>query len=124
VRYRNYEKKKIAPLLPFGFALSYTTFEYGELRLSASTLLPEKILRVELELTNSGLYAGQEVVQLYIRDVRSRLQRPEKELKAFTKVRLAAGERRSVPFDITSDMLAYYDDRVRAWTSEPGEFEV
>jgi beta-glucosidase len=124
VGYRYYEKKKVQPLFPFGFGLSYTSFEYGSLTLSSQEIGPGERLTASLELRNSGEIAGQEVVQLYIRDVASRLQRPEKELKAFAKIALEPGQRQTVRFEIGPEALAYYDDLAKAWVAEAGEFEV
>jgi beta-glucosidase len=124
VGYRYYEKKRVAPLFPFGFGLSYTTFSYGDLQLSAREMAPADALRVSVEITNTGERAGQEVVQLYIRDKAASVQRPDKELKAFAKVKLAAGESQTVTFTLTRDALAYYDILKRAWVAEAGEFEV
>jgi beta-glucosidase len=123
VGYRYYEKKRIAPLFPFGHGLSYTTFEYGPLALSAAEMDPQGALTLSVDVTNTGTRAGQEVVQLYLRDVASRLQRPEKELKGFAKVELQPGECRTVRFEIGREALAYYDDLERAWVAEAGEFE-
>jgi hypothetical protein len=86
IGYRYYDKKRIAPLFPFGFGLSYTTFSYSPLRLSAQEIKPDNTLQVSVDVTNTGLRAGKEVVQLYVRDEQARLQRPEKELKGFAKV--------------------------------------
>jgi beta-glucosidase len=124
VGYRYYEKKKIAPLFPFGFGLSYTTFDYGPLSLSSKEIGPGDSLRISVDVTNTGQRAGKEVVQLYIRDEQARLQRPEKELKAFAKVQLAPAECKTVTLSIACDALAYYDDLARAWVAEAGVFEV
>ncbi len=124
VGYRYYEKRRIAPLFPFGFGLSYTTFEYGNLRLSAAEIGPQDTLQVSVAITNTGARAGKEVVQLYVRDVESHLHRPEKELKAFTKVSLEPGESKTVTLSLDRTSLAYYDDLARAWTAQAGEFEV
>lgn len=124
VGYRYYEKKKISPLFPFGFGLSYTTFDYGSLRLSAQQIKPGETLRVSVDVTNSGERSGQEVVQLYVRDLKARLHRPEKELKAFAKVMLAPGERQTVTLPLTQKALACFDDREHAWIAGAGEFEV
>jgi beta-glucosidase len=123
VGYRYYDKKKIAPLFPFGFGLSYTTFDYGPLQLSTRRVGPDDTLQVSVDVTNTGQRAGQEVVQLYIRDVVASLQRPDKELKAFAKVHLEPGEHRTVTLSIGCDALAYYDDLAHAWVAEAGEFE-
>ncbi len=123
VGYRYYEKKKIAPLFPFGFGLSYTTFGYGRLRLSAQEIGAQGPLTVSVEVTNTGARAGKEVVQLYIRDTASRLHRPEKELKGFAKLELQPGETKTASFQVGREALAYYDDLERAWVAEAGEFE-
>jgi beta-glucosidase len=124
VGYRYYEKKKIAPLFPFGFGLSYTTFDYNNLRLSANSIGPEETLEVQVDVINTGERAGKEIVQLYVRDVQSRLHRPDKELKAFAKVELEPGERKTVSLSLARQALAYYDDLAQAWVAEAGEFEV
>jgi beta-glucosidase len=124
VGYRYYEKKQVTPLFPFGFGLSYTTFSYDTLRLSAQAIGPNELLHVAIDVTNTGSREGQEVVQLYIRDKTASVQRPDKELKAFAKAHLAAGERRTVTFTIEQDALAYYDTLQRAWVAEAGEFEI
>jgi beta-glucosidase len=124
VGYRYYEKKKTAPLFPFGFGLSYTTFAYGSLSLSAQEIGPDDRLQVSVDITNTGQRAGKEIVQMYIRDQQASLQRPEKELKAFAKVQLEPGERKTVTLSIGRDALAYYDDLAHEWVAEAGEFEV
>jgi beta-glucosidase len=124
VGYRYYDKKKIAPLFPFGYGLSYTTFDYGPLSVSKQAVSANQSLTISIDVTNTGKCAGKEVVQLYIRDVASRLHRPEKELKGFTKVDLQPGERKTVHFEIGREALAYYDDSLHQWVAEAGEFEV
>jgi beta-glucosidase len=124
VGYRYYDKRKIAPLFPFGFGLSYTTFSYSSLSLSTQEIGPDDTLQLSVDITNTGQRAGKEIVQVYVRDVQARLQRPEKELKAFAKVELAPGERKTVTLSIARDALAYYDDLAREWVAEAGEFEV
>jgi beta-glucosidase len=124
VGYRYYEAKKVAPLFPFGFGLSYTTFDYSDLRLSSQEIGSGETLQVSLDITNTGTCTGQEVVQVYIRDVAASLRRPEKELKAFAKVQLEPGKRKTVTLPITREALAYYDDLAHEWIAEAGEFEV
>jgi beta-glucosidase len=124
VGYRYYDKKKIAPLFPFGFGLSYTTFSYGPLQLSTQQLSPQDTLQVQVAITNTGQRAGKEVVQLYVRDEQARLQRPDKELKAFAKVQLNPGESKTATLSIDREALGYYDDLAREWIAEAGEFEV
>jgi beta-glucosidase len=124
VGYRYYDKKKVAPLFPFGFGLTYTTFDYGPLSLSAREIGPDDTLQVSVEIANTGQRTGKEVVQLYVRDQQAGLQRPEKELKAFAKVQLEPGERKRLTLSIARDALAYYDDLANQWVAEAGEFEV
>jgi beta-glucosidase len=123
VGYRYYDKKKIAPLFPFGFGLSYTTYDFSNLRLSAHEIGPDDMLTLSIDVKNTGERAGKEVVQVYVRDVAARLQRPEQELKAFAKVALAPGERQTVTLTLDREALAYYDDQARMWVAEAGKFE-
>ena len=124
VGYRYYDKKAVAPLFPFGFGLSYTTFHYDHLQLDRQAYAPGEKIRVSLEVTNTGKRAGQEIVQLYVRDAKSSLARPPKELKAFAKIALQPGETRPVSFDLDDSALMYFDDKRMAWVAEAGEFEV
>lgn len=124
VGYRYYDKKKIEPLFPFGYGLSYTTFAYRNLRLSATEIDADEDLQVSVDVQNTGTRAGQEVVQLYVRDLESSLMRPEKELKGFAKVSLEPGETKTVTLTLNRESLAYYDDLARQWVAEAGEFEV
>ncbi|MCD4686070.1 MAG: glycoside hydrolase family 3 C-terminal domain-containing protein [Anaerolineae bacterium] len=124
VGYRYYEKKKIAPLFPFGFGLSYTTFEYSNLRLSATQIAPDDELVVMIDVTNTGPRAGQEVIQLYVRDAVSNLVRPHKELKGFAKIALEPGATTTVTLRLDYQTLAYYDDRLQQWIAEAGAFDV
>lgn len=123
VGYRYYDKKDIAPLFPFGHGLSYTTFAYRSLKLNPAGRLGEPI-EVSVEVENTGARAGQEVVQLYVRDVKATLARPEKELKAFSKVALKPGERQTVTFTLDESALAFYNAGRQCWMAEPGQFEV
>lgn len=124
IGYRYYDTKQIAPLFPFGFGLSYTTFSYSAPRLSTSQMNPDDTLQVSVDITNSGQCAGKEVVQMYIRDEQARLQRPEKELKGFAKVFLEPGERKTVTISIGRDALAYFDDLTHEWVAEARTFKV
>ena len=124
VGYRYYDKKKVEPLFPFGHGLSYTTFAYENLRLNSETFGPGDEIEVSVDVTNTGPRAGQEVVQVYVRDVASRLVRPLQELKAFAKIHLEPGECRTVSLKLTGQSLAYYDPAVSDWVVEPGEFVV
>jgi len=122
VGYRYYDKKLIAPLFPFGSGLSYTTFDYSSLALSAREIEPGDTLQVSIDVTNTGARAGKEIVQLYVRDEQASLQRPEKELKAFAKVHLEEGERKTVTLSIDRETLAYFDDSTHEWVAEAGQF--
>ena len=124
VGYRYYDKKELAPQFPFGHGLSYTTFEYANLRLNAESTTPEKGLDVSLDVTNTGRRAGKEVVQLYVRDIKCSLARPEKELKAFAKIELAAGETKTVAFHLDQEAFWFFDSARNGWVTEPGEMEV
>ncbi len=122
VGYRWADAKGIEALFPFGHGLSYTTFAYGEPKLSKSSLGADGKLTLTVEVTNTGDRTGAETVQLYIGDKESSLPRPQKELKGFRKVRLAPGEKTSVEFTVTPDDLKFYDNTKQAWVAEPGDF--
>ena len=124
VGYRYYDKKEIEPLFPFGHGLSYSSFEYANLHLDAEQTNPGEQIHVQVDVTNTGVRSGQEVVQLYVRDVESSLIRPPRELKAFAKIKLDPGETQTVDFSLQENDLAFYDDAQNAWVVEPGEFEV
>ena len=124
VGYRYYDKKDIAPLFPFGYGLSYTTFAYSQLAFNAAQYSAHDEINISLDVQNTGSCAGQEVVQLYLHDVHSSLVRPDKELKAFKKVMLRPGETRTVTFTLDRAALSFYDPGQKQWLAEPGEFEV
>jgi beta-glucosidase len=124
VGYRHYDQLNLEPLFPFGFGLSYTTFEYSSLEIESLPAGDRALFRVKLELGNSGRRTGKEVVQLYIRDLESSLPRPPKELKGFQKVELKPGHKMSLVFDLDFRALAFYNPLKKGWTAEPGEFEV
>ncbi|MFM7672412.1 MAG: glycoside hydrolase family 3 N-terminal domain-containing protein [Bacteroidota bacterium] len=112
-----------SPRYAFGFGLSYTSFEYGKIQLSADTLATGQTLRATILVKNSGSYAGEEVVQLYIQDKVASVVRPVRELKAFQKIKLAPGESKEVVFTITENQLRFYQEDLRL-ASEPGLFYV
>jgi beta-glucosidase len=124
VGYRYYDKKDIVPLFPFGYGLSYTTFAYRNLKLSKPEYAAGDMIRLSVDVENTGSRAGKEIVQVYLRDVRSRLMRPEKELKAFAKVALEPGETRTITFTLDEEALSYYDPALKRWVAEEGEFQV
>jgi beta-glucosidase len=119
----NYLDVSNDPLYPFGYGLSYTTFEYGDLKLSSNALAGDQKLQASISLKNTGNYDGAEVVQLYIRDMVASITRPVKELKGFQKVLLKSGESKTITFDISTEDLKFYNyDLEFDW--EPGEFEI
>lgn len=124
VGYRYYDKKKLRPLFPFGHGLSYTTFKYGGLAVDKDTMNDSDSMHVSVNIKNTGSRVGKEIVQLYVRDVRSSVSRPEKELKGFVKVALEPGEARTVTFTLDKRSFAYFDVEVNDWHVETGEFEI
>jgi beta-glucosidase len=119
----NYLDESNEPLYPFGYGLSYTSFTYGDIRLSAANAKGESSVTATVTLTNSGKYDGEETVQLYIRDPVASISRPVKELKQFQKVLLKAGEGKDVTFTITPEDLSFYNYELK-YDWEPGEFEI
>ena len=124
VGYRYYDKKKLAPLFPFGHGLSYTTFKYSNLKIGARSISSNATLKVKVDITNTGKVAGKEIVQLYVRDVKSTFARPEKELKAFEKVELQPKQTKTITFTLDREAFWYFDVVQNAWSIEPGEFEI
>jgi beta-glucosidase len=124
VGYRYYDKKELEPLFPFGHGLSFTTFKYSNLRLSAKSLTPNELLKVRVDVTNTGKVAGKEVVQLYVRDLHATIARPDKELKAFVKVELAPKQTKTVSMTLDREAFWYFDVLQNAWATKPGDFEI
>ncbi|HEV8215475.1 MAG TPA: glycoside hydrolase family 3 N-terminal domain-containing protein [Gemmatimonadaceae bacterium] len=120
---RGYVLDTIAPLFPFGFGLSYTKFAYSNIRLSAARIPLNGRTRVMVDVRNSGSRAGDEVVQLYIRDDVSSATRPVKELRGFQRVSLAPGETRTISFDVGPEHLSYHDSAMKR-VVEPGTFQI
>jgi len=119
----NYLDVSNDPLYPFGYGLSYTTFTYGDVKVSSNTLKGNQALNASVTVTNSGDKEGKEVVQLYIHDVVGSSTRPVKELKGFQKIELKAGETKTVTFKITPEDLKFYNyDLKYDW--EAGDFEI
>ncbi len=112
-----------SPKFAFGHGLSYTTFKYNNLKLSKKSMLKNGSITVTFDLQNTGDYAGEEVAQLYLRDVVSQPVRPVKELKDFKKLMLQPGEKKTITFTITKDKLAFYNDKLD-WITQPGEFNL
>lgn len=110
-------------LYPFGFGLSYTSFSYSDMTLSATELKDSETLTVEVTVKNSGKYAGKEIVQLYLRDIVGEVVRPVKELKGYQKIELAAGAEKTVSFKVTEEQLRYVHQDC-SFSSDSGVFEV
>jgi beta-glucosidase len=119
----NYIDVTNEPLFPFGFGLSYTQFEYGDLQLSSKQLKGNQKLKVSVTVKNTGTVAGKEVVQLYIRDEVGSVTRPVQELKGFQKIELAAGESKKVEFEITPELLKFYNSDLK-YDWEAGDFQI
>ena len=122
VGYRWADKYDVEPLFPFGHGLSYTDFTYGKAECSKASVKAGASVKVSVDVTNSGDVAGKEVVQLYLADEESSLERPVKELKGFRKVYLEPGQTKTVTFEITPEDLKYFDDVKHEWVLETGRF--
>jgi beta-glucosidase len=124
VGYRWLDKqKKQAPLFPFGYGLSYTTFKLGKLKADKTSMTSDEKITFTIDITNTGSLAGAETVQLYISDKKCSVERPLKELKAFQKVMLQPGETKTVSLTIDQQALSFYNETLSQWTAEPGTFE-
>ncbi|KAK1755044.1 glycoside hydrolase superfamily [Echria macrotheca] len=124
IGYRHYDRVNIPPLFPFGHGLSYTQFEYGRPSLSAKVLGPNEKIELVVGISNVGPRAGAETVQIYVRDEKARLPRPEKELVAFEKVELEPGETKHLRIGIDRCAVGYWDTAVGRWVAEEGVFTV
>lgn len=124
VGYRYYEKKQLAPLFPFGFGLSYTSFAYTGIEISCCEISEHETLTVSVTVKNVGSLAGKETVQVYVRDKESTVSRPEKELKGFVKVSLASNEEKTVSIILDKRAFAFWDEEASDWQVESGEFEI
>ncbi len=112
------------PLFPFGYGLSYTTFRYANLRVGASQLRPGGVATVKVDVTDTGARAGDEVVQVYVKHMRSKAPRPAAELKAFRRVALRPGETNTVELPLASDALRYWDEAAGRWVLENDQVEI
>ncbi len=124
IGYRYYDAKEVPVLFPFGYGLSYTNFAYGNPSLSAANFRDVDGLTVTVDVTNTGSVTGKEIVQVYVHDRQSGLARPEKELKAFSKVELQPGETKTLSFELDFRAFAYYHPIYQQWITEDGEFDI
>ncbi len=124
VGYRYYDSRKQAVLFPFGYGLSYTQFEYRNLRLSKSELCDTESVEVSVDVVNVGRVRGKKVVQLYVSDLTGSAVRPVRELKGFEKVELEAGESKTVRFTLNKRSFAYWHEGISDWHCTSGEYEI
>lgn len=124
IGYRYYDAREVPALFPFGYGLSYTTFVYSNLQVSADSFKDVDGVTVTVDITNTGPAAGKEVVQVYVHDQASRLIRPYKELKGFAKVSLRPGETKTISIPLNFRAFAYYDPAYRQWITEDGQFDI
>ena len=124
IGYRYYDTAKKDVLFPFGHGLSYTKFEYSDIRLSSESIKDTDTLTVSCKVKNIGGRDGAEAVQLYVKDCESTVFRPEKELRDFTKIFLKSGEEKEVSFTLSKRAFAYYNININDWHTESGEFEI
>jgi beta-glucosidase len=122
--YRKLERDGNTPAFPFGFGLSYTSYRYANLRLDGNQCGPSETLLVNLDVSNTGAHAGEEVVQLYVSAIGSAVERAPKELKAFTRIALQPGETRTVQLSLPISRLAYYDEAQEEFVVEPLEYQL
>jgi beta-glucosidase len=127
VGYRYLDKHGIEALFPFGHGLSYTSFEYSNLKVNPAGIIARETdfpVTVSGDVRNTGKRKGAEVVQVYVKDVECRIERPNKELKGFARIFLAPGEKKTISIKLNRDAFAFYDPDRRQWVVEPGEFEI
>ena len=124
VGYRYFDKQNIKPLFPFGYGLSYTTCQYSDLKINPTKMAMNDTITVQLTIKNTGQMAGDEVVQLYVQDVKASVERPLKELKGFKRVSLKPAEMKNVTFLLDKSALSFYDVESKKWIAESGKFNV
>jgi beta-glucosidase len=124
IGYRGFDAAGVEPRFAFGHGLGYTTFDFQSLALSADGLVAGRPLELQVRLRNSGDRVGKEVVQVYVADLESSVQRPPRELKGFAVVRLAPGESTELTLTLEDRDLAYWDVECHDWRVEPGRFEI
>lgn len=124
VGYRYYDARDMEMLFPFGYGLSYTTFQYSDIKMSRTNIRDTDTVEVTVKVSNTGKVYGKDVVQLYVKDVKSSVRRPEKELKGFKKVALDAGETKEISFTLSKRSFAYYSTEAKDWVVESGDFDI
>ncbi|MEI7848453.1 MAG: glycoside hydrolase family 3 C-terminal domain-containing protein [Chloroflexota bacterium] len=124
IGYRYYDTRQMSVLFPFGYGLSYTTFEYSNIKLSTGSFNDVDGLTVSVDVTNTGKMAGKEIVQVYVHDQKSILDRPAKELKGFSKLALQPGETKTVSINLDFRAFAFYHPEYKQWITEDGEFDI
>ncbi len=120
--YRHFDQSDVKPMFPFGFGLSYTTFQYGELRISPPGA--DSTVAVTFQVTNTGNREGAEIAEVYVGEKNPKVPRPVKELKGFARVDLKPGEARAVTVDLNRRAFEYYDVNRKQWTMDPAQFEI
>ena len=113
-----------APLFPFGYGLSYTSFAYSNLRTTASSLSAGKSIKVTVQLRNTGQRSGDEVVQMYVKHIHSKIPMPDRELEGFQRVNIPAGETKTVGMTLTAKSLMYWDTSTKQWSLERGKVKI
>jgi beta-glucosidase len=124
IGYRYYDKKKVAPMFPFGYGLSYTSFAYSGIKTDKKGMKDNENLSVTVSVKNTGKTAGKEIVELYVHDGSGKMLRADKELKKFAKVSLQPGEEKTVSFTLGFRDFAYYNTTVNDWTVPTGQFDI
>ncbi len=124
VGYRYYDTKNVAPLFPFGYGISYTTFTYSNINIKVEGENESLNCTVSFDIKNTGQKEGKEIAQVYIREIRPAVPRPYKELKGFTKVSLTPGETKNVKVALNERAFQYYNPELKKWVLQPGKFEI
>jgi beta-glucosidase len=123
VGYRHFDRAEVKPLFPFGFGMSYTSFEYGDLKLERAGGSDAEV-KVSFKIKNTGKRLGAEIAQVYVQDIECSAPRPVKELKGFARVELEPGQSTDVSLTLDRSAFAFYDSERHGWTVEPGEFRI
>jgi beta-glucosidase len=124
VGYRGFDKNKIQPLFPFGHGLSYTSFEYSNMKLSQTSITGSDAISASIDITNTGRREGAEIVELYVRPIVPKIDRPIHELKGFSRVELKPGEKKTVSIPLDPRSFAYYDEASKSWKVDDGAYEI